>query len=561
MNTRVLKEHTELYLPLLLFLLGVTYVKLYIKIAAVICYALYLVYKRCKFPRINRIHLFYISITLLGVLSSFINRSFSHPEYTYGFTIGIIQWFIAFVSSYLLVSTFTFLGRERFLKVLKYFYGINALVSIGVLLLLFTKTNFTFPYWYDAGGKYGVSTGDYINGVFSDTSFVNAAISSVGVLFFLINKQYKWAVLCTIIMLLCTSNVSVIFLAITLLVMFVFKNNYPLRKNIVFILLLMIASYPVLSPQNLAYMEVAYEREKSSDYEIGKEKLTEVEGLQPSLVVYGKSFFKKNIHSEFRSKDYYGLIKSYRYQPYFSDHIKPVWSPLQFYKNIDNYRINTRAEDIMSISGELPQLYKSATEESDLIEDNMAALNPYSVQQAIAGWYNIDPESSTLSKYQFPGKVYSYEQTLYFLRSNYTHLLLGAGIGNFSSKLAVKMTGLKIQGNYPDDKIYVSKNFLQYHFYTILYYFSRHASEHSILNMPNSVYNQLGGEYGLLGLLCFILLYLGFLLKHKAKLNAGVFISVILMMFLGMDYWFEYLSLVIVFDAIIFSEIYSKKLK
>ena len=120
------------------------------------------------------------------------------------------------------------------------------------------------------------------------------------------------------------------------------------------------------------------------------------------------------------------------------------------------------------------------------------------------------------------------------------------------------MTGLGLQGSYPKERIYISKDFLQYHFYTLLFFLSRHAAEHSVMNMPNSTYNQIAGEYGVLGLLVFVVFYVGFVVRNRSKTKLGLYSAALLFMFLGMEYWFELISLTVVFELMFSSEIFAK---
>ena len=65
------------------------------------------------------------------------------------------------------------------------------------------------------------------------------------------------------------------------------------------------------------------------------------------------------------------------------------------------------------------------------------------------------------------------------------------GIGNFSSKLAFKATGLNIAGGFPQKFTYMNSAFISNHLDLYLYYFTKEDGLHSITNNPNSVYDQL----------------------------------------------------------------------
>jgi hypothetical protein len=147
-----------------------------------------------------------------------------------------------------------------------------------------------------------------------------------------------------------------------------------------------------------------------------------------------------------------------------------------------------------------------------------------------------------------PGKLISFLQTYVFLQSKISHLIFGAGIGNFSSKLAFRASGVHILGSYPSKYTYASTDFKNNHLRSFEHYIHGPPSQHTVLNFPFSVYNQILGEYGLTGALLFAVFYLGYFLKHLRRLSYGRFMLIALMGFFLMDYWFESFSLVVIFE-------------
>ena len=57
-------------------------------------------------------------------------------------------------------------------------------------------------------------------------------------------------------------------------------------------------------------------------------------------------------------------------------------------------------------------------------------------------------------------------------------------------------------------------------------------------------------EYGLAGLLFFIIFYISFFLKPVRKLTYGLPILVVMLAVFGIDYWYEQLSIVILFELL-----------
>lgn len=156
---------------------------------------------------------------------------------------------------------------------------------------------------------------------------------------------------------------------------------------------------------------------------------------------------------------------------------------------------------------------------------------------------------------KLPGKIVAFQQTIDFFKKHPSKLISGTGIGNFSSKLAFRATGLKIAGGYPSKFTYINNDFTYNHLNLYLFYFSKHMELHSLVNTPNSVYDQLLAEYGIAGLLSFLFLYLGLFIKDLRRLTYGVPLLIILAGALGIEYWFEQLSIIILFELMMFLNI------
>jgi len=124
-------------------------------------------------------------------------------------------------------------------------------------------------------------------------------------------------------------------------------------------------------------------------------------------------------------------------------------------------------------------------------------------------------------------------------------------MGNFSSKLAFKATGLDFSGGFPAKYVYISRDFLVDHLDVYLNFFSKRRELHSLTNSPFSVYDQLLAEYGLLGIAAFVLFYLGYFAKHIKNLTYGIPILILMLGVFFTDYWFEQLSVVVFFELLL----------
>src|SRR5690606_28112523 len=94
-------------LPLLIFLIGIIHVKLYVKLAAVIFYGGYLLYKRYPLPKkiTETPGWFYLLIVPLGFIGAYFNDSFAESVYWRGFGIATAKWLTAGAAFYLLAVT------------------------------------------------------------------------------------------------------------------------------------------------------------------------------------------------------------------------------------------------------------------------------------------------------------------------------------------------------------------------------------------------------------------------------------------------------------------------
>lgn len=160
-----------------------------------------------------------------------------------------------------------------------------------------------------------------------------------------------------------------------------------------------------------------------------------------------------------------------------------------------------------------------------------------------------------------PGKKTSYTQTFHLLKSESKYLLFGAGLGKFSSNIAFNFSGVVDNSSmnrlFPE---YQSPLFAQNHRTIYEYLKTTHVVFHSESNKPFSVYNQLLGEYGLIGLLLFIFAYLLYFLKRVDKRSHAIPIIVALLFAINLNYFIEGLNLFLFFELIMFMNIKEKEL-
>lgn len=162
--------------------------------------------------------------------------------------------------------------------------------------------------------------------------------------------------------------------------------------------------------------------------------------------------------------------------------------------------------------------------------------------------YNIDKVS---------GKKIAYSQTFKFLNEHKQYAIFGCGAGMFSSKLANNFSGVFAKSTLlnrnlpsPDYSVY-HKN----HGSLNKFLSNQVIGKHSINNFPNSVYNQLLTEYGIFGVLLFVIFYLLFFIKKYKRLSFGFLLIPLILIYFNYGYYFETLDIVIFFELLMFLDL------
>lgn len=165
----------------------------------------------------------------------------------------------------------------------------------------------------------------------------------------------------------------------------------------------------------------------------------------------------------------------------------------------------------------------------------------------------IDSIKRQYKGWNLTGRRIAWEELSHFFQDHPARLLLGAGMGNFSSQLALRTTALGVEGSYPAKEVYIHPFFRDNYLFLYLYYHTRDEGQHSVINKPDSVYGQLLAEYGLIGLACFFIFYLAFFgkgLLPRTGRSYGLPLFLVMMAAFFTEYWFEQLSVVVVFELL-----------
>jgi hypothetical protein len=520
---------------LLLFMLLFLNIKLPVKIAALVL--IYLLQFNFKFnfsfknPRLPLFYLLIIPIAFIGLL---VNQSYQAHNYMPVFFTGIVFWLIALLAIHQVKLMVERIDTEIIHKTIIAFFIINAIISLGNLAIIIFQTHDINPYTFRGNyQKYFINTGDYIKGATFDIAPTNAILNSLGVIYFLFKRYQVMTMLCMCTLMLTYNNCITIMLLFVLLILFIFKSSRDQKSMIVVCIMLYGIFMIKISPQNKVYLtQVIYNNLHINhrDYKTQAAQETTITQKPDSLLSFDEK--RQKFALLYLDSVNYTIRDKYSYR-----HFIPT-IPLKYIK--DGHVI-------------LPQLDTNANQfRIDTVPEPDRVLllhfiNTHKQQLPISGDNNYHSK--------LPGKIAGAIQTFNYFAGHPKEILTGLGIGNFSSKIAFRSTGLGLRGGYPKSYLYTNHAFLVNHLDLYMNYFSKDIGLHSISNNPASVYDQLLAEYGLLGLLALLIYYLGFFFKRYKKLTYGLPLLLLLAAVLITDYWFEQLSIMVFFELLMFLNI------
>jgi hypothetical protein len=438
---------------------------------------------------------------------------FFNLRYDFVFLTGLCFWAICLLATNQLKQFSEKLSREVILNTLTLFFILNAALSLINLLSIIAETGSLNPFQYQGlYQKYFIGTGDYIRGISLDTSNTNAFINAFGILYFLRNEKYSMTLLCMCILLLTGSNLANSLLIISL-IYFALNSSREQKSIISICLFLFILFIAKISPQNQEYAMGIVEKF------LPKENTAIAAASLPASEEQRKQYAKNAINSEYTILQKEGLLANIIAT---SPGPKPI-IPMP------------------DING---PVYQS---KNDSGTQRLILIN-YSRQNHLDTIFSSVKDSWQKKS----GKLISFQQTVAYFKTHHWQIPTGTGMGQFSSKLAFRSTALNIAGGFPKECTYASKAFLSNHLAVFLYFFTKQKELHSVANTPDSVYNQLMGEYGLAGILALLIFYFGYFLKGR-DLRITIPYIILLSGAFAFGYWFEQLSIVPLFELLLFS--------
>jgi hypothetical protein len=520
---------------LLVFLLLFLNVKLIVKVAAIIL--IYILQSNFKFGfavKNSRLPLFYFIIPGIAIFNWLTNGLYINLNYSIAAATGIFFWILCILAIHQVKIAVEKNTTEVIHQTILLFFIINAVASLVVYAGIIIETGAINPYRYQGNfQKYFIGTGDYIKGITLDTSTTNAVINAFGVIYFLLRDKYSWALFCMAMLLLTGSNITNLLLCLCLLYIFVVNSSRAQKSIIVVCILFVVFFLTKVSPQNSNYVTKAYKKFFTGS--------TAVIDNKPSKIL------------TVTEKPDSILTPEERKQKIAINYLDSMYVAMSAPKNDADIKPATVTTAAI-ISNEKPAIPQENIHSAPFQSRNDTTIFQTKLLLFIKQ-DSLEKPVAILDKYNMPGKVIAWLQMISYFKIHPLKIITGTGAGMFSSKLAFKITALKIAGGYPVKYAFINEDFKINNLALYLHYFTRSAGQHSLINTPNSTYTQLISEYGLAGMGVFFVFYIGFFARHIKKLTYGLPIIILMLGLFFMEYWFEQLSVLVLFELLLFVNI------
>jgi len=527
------KRSKQLDWQLLLFLVLVLNVKLVIKLVALILITV-INYREISVKTLfrRRYLWFYFGIIAVALANIVLQYKLISLPYIIVAAMGILLWVLCALASFHAFRIIQKGDPEKLFNTVGLFFMLHVGIIFFNFLLIVIETGSINPYTYKGlNQKYFVSTGDYIKGITFDSPVTTAMICAFGVLFFLYRRRFLNSLLSFTALLIMASSLTNFFLICGLAFVFVFRSDRAQKSIMVVYGSMLLIFYIAVSPQNNEHVVSFVYKMIGKAYYLPKVKILTHADLKtaPDSIL---TFEQKRIKE--------GLL--------YMDSVNSV---------IDRDRNMVHPADTVALAlrTQSPKRKDTAFYEYKASESVKEKENRFSL--LLKDWYPYSQKDSLSKLYDWeePGKWIAYKELAAYFTQHKNKIWLGAGIGNFSSRMAFKATALDIAGSYPAKYQYIHPDFRDNYFYIYLYYHSQWQFKHTAANTPDSTYNQLAGEYGIAGLLLFFIFYCLYFIRRLRYLTYGLPLLFIMLMAFSVEYWFEQLSVVVLFELLLFLDI------
>lgn len=530
-------------LQLLLFLILMCNHRYTVKLLAVLLFIVLHIRHKPKFKS-DKIHLFYFSMIFIGIL----NLILSDFSMNYGIVVacGCFIWLLNLIVHKQL-NFFVDSSRSILIfNTIKLFTLLNFLLSCFDFFQVMLITKTINPFTQLSPPPYGAMSGDLIHGLFGTEHLSNSCVSGLLFIYLLYKKEFRVGIFALLTLLLASSNLTILLVILFVVLGILFIKDKHIKYHSIISLGIILTFYTKVNPSN--YYELL------RTFKLTKHQVFEDKTIKFALNNQDKEKIKeKEIDSLQRlwNKEK-GEISNPRYASNngidtLTENLIP--SPVQGIKKQPDgayNEINLKKELLKKEKREMKSHLLKIWDQRDsakVIADHSKYYNYGNLKK-----FNID---------SCPGLIISLNQTKDLLFSSPKKLLLGNGIGNFSSRLAF-MSAKEGESSRLFQYIlpqYEHKDFTENHKAIWKYVDYSGVDYHSIKHLPFSGYNHILGEYGVIGLLSFLFFYIGYFAFRWKKLGVVKLIIPLILIMFGMYYWFESFTLLVFFELIMLTEI------
>ena len=240
-----------LSMSLLLFLAVCSIGNVIIQVALILSFGLILLFAK-GINRNGSFNLFYLGLLAISLVQVLF---FFRDDYSVPYLINCLlisfMWGLAFLAHNFIAISVKSCTVSSLEKVLVYFFKANIFLVIVQYILVSIQAKSIFPF---SVPQFGMSTGDYLKGFFSNSS-VNMVIMAFFAVYFFTKKD-KIKITIAIIIAVLSTYMSGILIALAMLCLYAFFM-FSLKNKVKVVVFILVGTYAfsIISPENIDYIK------------------------------------------------------------------------------------------------------------------------------------------------------------------------------------------------------------------------------------------------------------------------------------------------------------------
>lgn len=289
-----------LSIGLLLFLAVCSIGNVMIQVAVILSFGLILLFAK-GINKSSSFNIFYLALLVISLVQVlfFFRDDYSIP-YVVNSLLIAFMWGLAYLAHNFIIISVTYCTKSSLEKILVYFFNANVFLVVVQYVLVSIQAESIFPF---SVPQFGMSTGDYLKGFFSNSSVNMVVMSFFAVYFF--TKKEKTKTIIAIIIAVLTTYMSGILIALAMLCIHAFfLFNLKNKFRVIVFIILGIYSFSIISPENIEYIEHIF-TEKINSKTDPPRKLVSFKQTAANFVSSPSSFFLGEGGGKFSSRTAY----------------------------------------------------------------------------------------------------------------------------------------------------------------------------------------------------------------------------------------------------------------